>query len=220
MSIHHHLNEATLMAYAAGTLPESMNLVIATHLSQCSTCRKKVDEMEEMGAGSLENDPGLAMKSDALDQIMTLLDADEKPKVFQAANDHSAASASVPLPLRRFVPDGLEKVSWRNMAPGIKCYTLPGVNARKGSVRLMKLAPGVAIPEHGHNGTELTLVLSGSFSDEVGRFKAGDIADLDDDIDHQPIADSDQECICLIATEYPLRFKTMVPKIMQYFVGM
>ncbi|MEP4192987.1 MAG: zf-HC2 domain-containing protein, partial [Sneathiella sp.] len=85
MSIHHHLNEATLMAYAAGTLPESMNLVIATHLSQCPVCRKKVGEMEEMGAGSLENVPGLAMRSDALDQIMTLLDADEKPKAFHAA---------------------------------------------------------------------------------------------------------------------------------------
>jgi putative transcriptional regulator len=49
---------------------------------------------------------------------------------------------------------------------------------------------------------------------------AGDIADLDDDIHHQPIADTDEDCICLIVTEAPLKFKAMMPKLFQYFVGM
>jgi putative transcriptional regulator len=101
-----------------------------------------------------------------------------------------------------------------------KTYLLADVKAGQGSIRLLKISPGVAIPEHGHSGSELTLVLKGSFSDENGCFKPGDIADLDDDTEHQPISDSYQDCICLIVTENPLRFKSLVPKVVQYFSGM
>ena len=37
--IKHHLTEPLLMGYAAGTLPEAFNLVIATHASMCDQCR-------------------------------------------------------------------------------------------------------------------------------------------------------------------------------------
>ena len=32
--IRHHLNDALLMGYAAGTLPEAFDLVVATHADQ------------------------------------------------------------------------------------------------------------------------------------------------------------------------------------------
>ena len=218
MSIHHHLNDATLMAYAAGTLPESMNLVVATHLSLCPICRQKVEQMEVMGAGSLESEAPLPVGMEALSQVMNLIDLETDQGTPEPANDH--IKSAFPSPLSQFVPKNYEDIPWRSTAPGLKSFILPGVQSHSGTVRLFKIAPGVTIPEHGHGGTELTLVLKGSFSDEIGRFKAGDIADLDDDIEHQPIADSAEDCICLIATEQPLRFKNMVPRIMQYFVGM
>ena len=94
------------------------------------------------------------------------------------------------------------------------------MDGAQGTLRLFKIAPGMAIPLHTHNGNEMTLILKGSYSDELGRFKAGDVADLDNDTDHQPIADTQEDCICLIATEAPLKFKGLLPRLMQPFIGL
>ena len=72
---------------------------------------------------------------------------------------------------------------------------------------------------HSHDGNELTLILRGSFSDDVGRFTVGDIAALDSEINPQPLVDSDEDCICLIATDAPLKFSTLLGKIVQPMTG-
>ena len=41
--ITHHLTDALLMAYSAGTLPEAFNLAVATHVSMCDACRAAAD---------------------------------------------------------------------------------------------------------------------------------------------------------------------------------
>lgn len=222
IEINHHLQEETLLAYAAGTLGEHLNFVIATHLAVCPQCRAKAHEMDVAGASNLMQLAPMTLKATALDDIMARLDDDfmmEKPVAANKAVT-TADDAEIPAPLRPYLSQGLDNIAWRSMAPGIKSFPLEDIKAGRGSIRLLKIAPGVTIPEHSHDGTELTLILRGSFSDEVGRFKAGDIADLSDDVDHQPIADTAEDCICLIATQAPLRFKGMVPKLMQYFVGM
>ncbi len=62
------------------------------------------------------------------------------------------------------------------------------------------------MPVHGHRGMELTLVLSGSFSDDHGTFARGDIEEADESIEHQPVANEGEDCICLAVTDAPLRF--------------
>ena len=44
--------------------------------------------------------------------------------------------------------------------------------------------------------------------------------DVDDDVEHQPVADKDEGCICLIASEKPAKFKGMIGKLMQPWTGM
>jgi putative transcriptional regulator len=78
---------------------------------------------------------------------------------------------------------------------------------------------GKAMLEHTHDGNELTLVLQGSISDEVGDFGVGNIADLDKEIVHQPIVDSTDHCICLIATDAPFKFINLLGKIDQPITG-
>ena len=65
----------------------------------------------------------------------------------------------------------------------------------------------------------MTLVLHGSFADEVGRFQSGDLADLDPSIQHQPVADTDAHCVCLIATDARLRFTGVLRRMLQPLVG-
>ena len=84
---------------------------------------------------------------------------------------------------------------------------------------LLSIAPGTTIPHHTHGGAELTLVLEGSYSDELGRFQIGDLADLDTSVHHQPVADSDGPCICLNATDECLQISGAYSRILQPFVG-
>ncbi|MEL7131794.1 MAG: transcriptional regulator, partial [Pseudomonadota bacterium] len=56
--ITHHLTDEFLMAYAAGTLPEAFNLMVATHVSLCDECRAVVESYNALGGEVLEQTPG------------------------------------------------------------------------------------------------------------------------------------------------------------------
>ena len=49
MTLIHHADDATLMAYAAGAVTEGFSLVIAAHLEQCPRCRNRVADAESLG---------------------------------------------------------------------------------------------------------------------------------------------------------------------------
>jgi putative transcriptional regulator len=64
----------------------------------------------------------------------------------------------------------------------------------------------------------VTFVLTGSYRDCVGRFGPGDFSDLDGEIAHEPIADRQEGCICLAATEHPRQYKGRIIRWLQPFV--
>jgi len=142
---------------------------------------------------------------------------DASPEPVQRPRPRSVGG--LPGTLAPWLPMGLDGVSWRALVPGIRHFRFSGVDSGGGTVRLLAIAPGTALPHHGHGGTELTLVLSGSFADEIGRFQAGDLADLDPSAKHQPVADTDRPCMCLIATDARLRFSGVLRRLFQPLVG-
>ena len=75
------------------------------------------------------------------------------------------------------------------------------------------------MPAHGHAGLEVTIVLSGAFSDETGRYERGDFQELDGEIEHQLLVDGGEHCICLAVTDAPLRFKSLAAKLAQPLLG-
>jgi putative transcriptional regulator len=87
------------------------------------------------------------------------------------------------------------------------------------SARLLYIPAGQAMPEHGHRGMELTLVLKGAYRDESDRFARGDVEFADEGLDHTPVAEPGEDCICLVATDSRLRFKGLLPRIAQPFFG-
>jgi putative transcriptional regulator len=92
------------------------------------------------------------------------------------------------------------------MSPGGEHVEVLPPTAAGGHTVLLRSAPGAALPRHGHTGRELTVVLAGSFVDELGRFAAGDLAEIDDEREHRPIIDSATHCVSVVATEGRLRF--------------
>jgi len=143
----------------------------------------------------------------------------EEPSVQAPVRQTHAAPSGLPGVLQDYFPDGIEGIRWRTLAPGIRQHQLKDIDSDRGTVRLLSIAPGTTIPHHTHGGSELTLVLKGSFADEIGRFQAGDLADLDASVNHQPVADTDQPCICLIATDQRLKFSGALNRMLQPLVG-
>jgi putative transcriptional regulator len=217
MNIRHHPDDSTLVAYAAGAVTEGISLVVAAHLELCPQCRARVRDATDLGGVLLAGlDPttvGEGALAAALARIEADIEGEPAPPLKPRAVD------GLPATLVPWLPAGLDRVPWRALVPGIRHFRFPGVDSGGGTVRLLAIAPGTALPHHGHGGTELTLVLRGSFADEIGRFAPGDLADLDPSIQHQPVADTDTPCICLIATDARLRFSGVVGRLFQPLVG-
>lgn len=92
--INHHPSDATLASYAAGTLPEALGLVTATHLSFCPACREVVALAEAVGGSMLDDMAPVAMDDDALAQVLARGDVPQVPVVI------AVREAALPGPLK------------------------------------------------------------------------------------------------------------------------
>lgn len=213
MTIRHHLSDQLLMAYAAGELPEAFNLVVATHVSLCDECRAKLASFEAVGGAMIEMADTVQMSDASLAACLDRIDG-----LSQANARRPLKRAGVfPAPLADYVGGGPERVKWRPVGMGVKQAMLQ--TERGASARLLYIPGGQAVPDHGHRGMELTLVLQGAFRDENDRFGRGDVEIADSTLQHTPIAEDGEVCICLAATDAPLRFNAIIPRLAQPFLG-
>ena len=124
--------------------------------------------------------------------------------------------AVLPAPLQDYVGGPVQDIRWRPIGMGVKQAILP--TTKDATARLLFIPAGAAVPDHGHNGMELTMVLQGAFSDEVDRFARGDVEIADEDLEHTPVADISEDCICLAVTDAPLKFNKLMPRLFQPFL--
>lgn len=200
------------MAYSAGTLPEAFGLVVAAHVSMCDACRAELDSYDAVGGCMMDGSGTADMSPDSLAETMALIAAQdggslEVPRL---------SDGTLPAPLQEYVGGDLDAINWRPIGMGVKQAILK--TSSDATARLLYIPAGCAVPDHGHRGTELTLVLQGAFCDEDDRFARGDVEVANEDLDHTPIADVGVDCICLAATDAPLKFKSLMPRLAQRFL--
>ena len=213
MLIRHHLSDQLLMAYAAGSLPEAFSLVVATHVSLCDECRARLGAFEAVGGAVLEEAPESPVSAGSLAATMQLIRDRGKDPI---PAPRPVRRGLFPEPLRAYVGGDVEAVRWRLIGGGVRQAILP--TARDASVRLLYIPAGQAVPDHGHGGMELTQVLQGAFRDEDERFGPGDVEIATEDTQHTPVAEAAADCICLAATDAPLRFNALIPRLAQPFL--
>ena len=221
MNISHHLTDETIQDYASGSLSMPMETLVACHLTVCSRCRNRA-ALSDGVAGSLFNEiKSVSVSTSASDLLARASSMPAHSAPLTNAEGRSAPLVTgVPRPLARLLSVPLEELDWRRIAPGIKQHNLSDQHRKHGAVQLLHLEPGTVLSAHSHNDRELTYLVEGSYTDETGTFKAGDIADLDGhDHTHQPVVDSEVPCIALIATQSPVNYSGVLGKIMQPFVG-
>ena len=204
-AITHHIPDEMIAAYAAGNLSHAFAAVVAAHLSYCRDCQAVLGAHQSAGGAVLETTCGVALSADLKSNVMALLD---EPALPEPVYD---ASGIYPGPVMQAMQGRAPR--WRTLGMGVRQDIL--YQGDGGSLRLLYIPAGQAVPDHSHNGLELTLVLQGSFSDEVGQFGVGDVEIGDEDLEHTPVADAGDACICLAATDAPLRFNAFMPRLLQ-----
>ncbi|MDO8883173.1 ChrR family anti-sigma-E factor [Pseudotabrizicola sp.] len=211
MKIKHHMSDELLMAYAAAELPEAFNLVIAAHLSMCDECRARSMAFDALGGAVIE-DSTCDMSAGSLETCLARIGAMSQTDAPLARRQDSV----LPAPLMDYVGGGVDSVKWRPLGMGVRQAILR-TGDKGASARLLYIPAGASMPDHGHNGLELTLVLQGAFRDEADRFARGDVEIADASVEHTPVAEAGEACICLVATQGSLKFNALLPRLAQPF---
>ena len=109
---------------------------------------------------------------------------------------------------------------WWWLGPGIRLMPLIRRDHQDARLDLIRVAPGMALPGHGHTGSEIACVLQGVFGDETGEYHAGDVAESGEGPEHWPTAlRTERDCVCLIATTGRLRAHSWLVRLMQPVFG-
>ena len=218
-TITRHPDDANLMSFAAGTLAEPLAAALASHVALCPRCRREMRLLRSLG-GVLLAGVTAAGHSGPAPVVPAREPAASRENSSIAVGPGAVGTVGLPKPIAEKYKLALENIPWRWLGPGIRYHALPLSPGVVGDLRLLKIAAGRKMPEHGHGGTEMTLVLAGAFRDVSGMFGPGDIQDVDDDVEHRPIVDAELGCICLVASEQPARFKGVISRLLQPWTGM
>lgn len=190
MNPRHHPSIEILTAYASGALEPGFGLVVGAHVEGCAACRAKIGAFEAASGAALSELSAEDVSADALADVMARLDETQTsaPKV-----------DTWPL-LERLT---LKPKKW--VAPGVWVAAVDTPHAPQNRVYLLSVAPGMPTARHEHSGAEFCTVLKGAYRDELGVFAAGDFAAAYGELNHQPMVEGDETCVCLFATEGRLK---------------
>lgn len=237
--IRHHPSEATLLACASGTLPEPHARVVAAHLGFCPDCVRALGQAEAVGGALLADLPPSPLAGDALARTLARLDAPAPDAPGRVAPQGTVPGWGAPrwdapgwdAPGRDapgWIAPGARPATlaalatgrWRWTGPGIAIMPLIPRDASDSRLDLIRVAPGVALLEHGHTGRESTCVMQGAFQDATGAYHTGDFIETDRDLAHRPTALPGETCLCLIATSGHLQPRGILGWLVRPLLGM
>ena len=216
MMANHHPSDETLRRLSDGTLESGPRIVVAVHVGGCPHCAELVAEFEAIGGAALDEVAPVDMSDTAYEHLMARVDAWDG----KADADTIAVPRRAELGIR--LPEALDGCGvgpWRWIGPGVRWSKLEVPGDPQANLMLLKVAAGRKLPEHTHSGREYTQVLSGSFADERGRYRPGDMDEADSDVQHQPIVDVAGECVCLAALEGHMRLRGFFGRMIQPLLG-
>ena len=217
MTITHHLDDATIVGLASGSLPSAFAVVASAHAEMCPHCRKRLRAAQAVGGAFLDAVDPVPLSDAATHNLLERIGA-SAPQPEPALPP--STETGLPSPIAAALGAPLDAVRWRRVGPGVRIHEVDMGADDDSRLVLMHIGAGRAVPEHGHGGNEITLILTGAYRDEIGLFGPGDVADLDEDAEHQPIADPEVGCICLIASVERAKFKSLLARIVQPFTGL
>lgn len=221
--INYHPDDNLLTEYASGSLPVAIGLSVSAHLQMCPQCAKQTEQLNRLGGVILTTSKSEVVSSDCFAQLMTRIHQQDSKTQAQS----TCAKAHLPYPdlavdklpkvVKKLLPaDG--KLTWKRVSSILKTAYLT-VGQGDYEVALQKIRSGGEVIEHDHRGLEITLVLSGSFSDEHGVYSEGDFLVRNPGDIHRPTATKNEDCLCLSVMSAPVAITGLVGKLLNPFVA-
>lgn len=219
--IKHHPKFELIQRFVNGELPASLSAGIAIHADRCSECKQQIAQLtEELSYASFEEvylDRFIVGETETPENVESL-DFDEAIAAITESSDI----------------DIIEQKIEKNITFKEQVYTLPSVlnnmvfgkKANIGKLArarieldeneihssLLHIEPGGSVPEHTHNGFELTVLIAGKFTDEAGEYVPGDFIMLDKKHQHHPV--SEKGCLCFTVANDSLHFTQGINKLL------
>jgi putative transcriptional regulator len=202
--------DALLAAYCAGSLEPALHALVASHLALNPVNRSFVAALEELAAGRFNDGEAAPLAADPI-RLEAILSAEQQTP----GEEPPPPDPIFPAPLQRYLGARFEGVRWRRLLPGVREHRIE--RSGRGASSLLWIKRGRGVPSHTHEGSEVTLVLKGAFTDATGRYRRGDLVIADADLDHRPIGEGDEDCICFTVADAPLRLTGPLGRVIDRF---
>lgn len=198
-----HPQTEQLVEFAAGTCHTGISVAISVHLHYCPECRKRLSELESTSAVFFEQQEPVSVSENVFSSVLSQIKHEKRP---ERPDPSTAAKASSPFPkaLAALMPGRLEELDWRSPVKNLKVTHL--MTDESGLViGLHHMKAGGRVPSHQHRGDEISVVLEGGFSDEMGSYGPGDFIFRTEVDVHSPQADAHEDCLMLSVVSAPVK---------------
>ncbi|MCB5360811.1 ChrR family anti-sigma-E factor [Vibrio lentus] len=219
--IKHHPNAAILKDFVDGNLADSVSLIVSSHVELCEHCQKQVSMLTAQAADSVfESDTaGLKLSDsemdafladneefdfDAIDQITA--DLSQAVEVVAEAQQETVSNTTFTIPRAL---NSVARKDWLNLGKISRARL--DFDDESHHTSLLHIDKDGQVPCHTHKGFEITLLLEGSFEDEMGVYNKGDFIWLDGEHTHQPA--TKEGCVCLTVSSDALYFTKGVSQL-------
>ncbi|MGN5010602.1 ChrR family anti-sigma-E factor [Aeromonas veronii] len=209
-----HPTDPMLRAFAADELPLPLAVGLSAHCELCPECAARLKTFEEELAQQYlasPSEPELASRDDvALDVGFDAMLADilalsepvaapviDLPRAQPAELEVAGHAYRLPRVLARY-----RSPKWRHIG-AIRQQSLP-LDEMGSRASLLHIDAGGRIPEHTHQGYELTLLLAGNIQDGDTLYQAGDFIWRDASHAHSP--HTPDGCLCYTVQDAPVQF--------------
>ncbi len=209
-----HPTDPMLRAFAADELPLPLAVGLSAHCELCPDCAARLKTFEEELAQQYlasPAEPELASRDDValdagLDAMLAGILAQPEPVAAPVIDLPRAQPTELEVAGHAYrLPRVLARYrspKWRHIG-AIRQQSLP-LDEMGARASLLHIEAGGRIPEHTHQGYELTLLLAGTIEDGDTRYKAGDFIWRDASHSHSP--HTPDGCLCYTVQDAPVQF--------------
>ncbi len=211
--VQHHPSDDILVEFAAGNIRCHMALCVAMHLKHCPHCRDQIHQLSAVGGSLIYELTPEPLADGLFDKVLERIDLTHQLHVAETACDDTHL-------LQKWLPQGLANIPWHKQWFKLYEHVLEVPKIGHWRLTLQKITAGGVAPVHGHYGREISVVLQGGFSDEMGVYEEGDFVLRDNSHTHRPRALENRDCICLSYCEAPVRLTGPVGRWLEKFRDM
>jgi putative transcriptional regulator len=210
--ITHHPSNEMLQAHVAGKLNASLSFAVSVHCEMCPCCQQAVEKItQQQSDNCFFNDDTATDYTCEFDAMLNAImsnDEREAPRV-AITSPRYVELDNKQIRLPRAI-SSLSQSKWQGLGKIARSrLTLDDDSWR---MSLLYIRPDGEVPEHTHEGVEVTVLLDGTFSDHLGHYHKGDFIVLDQNHTHQPV--TPEGCLCLAVVSDPLCFTKGLSKLL------